>query len=242
MSRQGKRPHIESALCLNLSALFAHGGLKAGSAAPGGWEWERNGQNVGAIRYFASLGKESGELHLNYQLTQSGEPCDVKYTIELSSRPLNFGGRYWYMHCPYNGRRARKLYKFPSIEKFCHRTSIYPLPTYASQRVSGENQVMSQRWAIRRKLGDNVSNLFGAPIKPSSMRQRTFERCRHTYTSQPSMFETSHGQSQRGRELQDRTAIIVSACVALQAFHRIVAGHATKQNNRGIKMNRPASL
>ncbi|WP_143526000.1 hypothetical protein [Rhodanobacter sp. C05] len=35
---------------------------------------------------------------------------------------------------------------------------------------------MAQRWAIRRKMGDTLSDLFGEPYKPKGMRWRTFER------------------------------------------------------------------
>jgi len=69
-----------------------------------------------------------------------------------------------------------KLYKFGSVEKFCARTAIRPLPTYASQRTSGASRIIEQRWAIRRKLGDTYSDLFGEPFKPKRMHRRTFER------------------------------------------------------------------
>jgi hypothetical protein len=80
------------------------------------------------------------------------------------------------MHCPYTQRRVLKLYKFGAIEQFCSRTAIRPLPTYASQRTSGSDRIMAQRWAIRRKIGDTFSDLFGEPYKPKWMRWHTFER------------------------------------------------------------------
>ena len=96
--------------------------------------------------------------------------------IRLSSMPLHYGGLRWYMHCPYTCRRALKLYKFSGIDYFCHRTAIRPLPTYASQRVSRCDRIMAQRWAIRRKLGDDFGDLFSEPMKPKWMRLHTFER------------------------------------------------------------------
>src|SRR4029079_16662319 len=80
------------------------------------------------------------------------------------------------MHSPYTHRRALTLHKFSGIEKFCHRTAIRPLPTYASQRVSGSDRIIAQRWAIRHRIGDKFSDLFGPPFKPKWMRKRTFER------------------------------------------------------------------
>ncbi|MHB8311621.1 hypothetical protein [Metallibacterium sp.] len=74
------------------------------------------------------------------------------------------------------GQRVLALYKWNSIDQFCARDSIRPRPTYASQRASGCDRILEQRWAIRRKLGDNFSDLFSEPAKPKGMRRRTFER------------------------------------------------------------------
>ena len=80
------------------------------------------------------------------------------------------------MHCRVTGQRVLVLHKWNSIDRFCARNAVRPRPTYASQRVSGSYRVMEQRWAIRRRLGDNFSDLFSEPAKPKGMRWRTFER------------------------------------------------------------------
>jgi len=176
MSNYGWRPHIESALCLSVGSMLKCGSLRVGAMTFGNWHWSRYGEEVACIRYSASLTTESGELRLSYTWTPDGKPQDVTCTIRLSSLPLQYGGRRWYMHCPYTGRRVLKLYKFGSIKQFCSRTAIRPLPTYACQRVSGSDRINAQRWAIRRKIGDDYSDLFGEPYKPKGMRWRTFER------------------------------------------------------------------
>lgn len=176
MSGSGWRPHIESALCLSVGSMFKCGALRAGATTSGGWHWSRDGEKIAAIGYSASLSAESGELRLSYTWTPDGKPQDVTCAVRLSSLPLQYGGRRWYMHCPYTQRRVLKLYKFGSIEQFCCRTAIRPLPTYASQRVSGSDRINAQRWAIRRKIGDTFSDLFGEPYKPKGMRWGTFER------------------------------------------------------------------
>jgi hypothetical protein len=176
MSRDGWRPHLEGARCLDLVALFRDRALRSSSSTSGIWQWTRDGERIASISYSATLGEETGELRLSYTWTPGDEPLDAICNIRLSSRPLPYGGRYWYMHCPYTRRRARKLYKFGPIEQFCHRTAIRPLPTYAIQRLSGSDRVNAQRWALRRKIGDDFSDLFGEPCKPKWMRWRTFER------------------------------------------------------------------
>ncbi|WHZ20719.1 MAG: hypothetical protein OJF55_002868 [Rhodanobacteraceae bacterium] len=174
----GWRPHLESALCLNLQTLFKRSAIWPGCDTSGGWQWTDNytGEQTGSIGYRAKLGNDEGELTLNYVVGTGDERSVIECHIWLVTRPCYYGGRRWYFVCPYTGRHARKLYKWPGIEKFCHREAIRPKPTYASQRVGGLDRVYAQRWALRRKLGDHDSDLFGEPYKPKWMRWRTFQR------------------------------------------------------------------
>lgn len=176
MGNYGWRPHIESALCLDVGSMFKCSALRVGTETSGRWQWSCNGEKREAVGYRASLTSDGGELRLSYTWETSGLPRDVTCLVRLSSMPLQYGGRRWYMHCPYTQQRVLKLYKFSNIEQFCSRASIRPLPTYASQRVSGSDRIISQRWAIRRKMGDTFSDLFGEPYKPKGMHWRTFER------------------------------------------------------------------
>jgi len=176
MSNYGWRPHIESALALSLGSLFKAGALRVGAMTSGSWQWSRDGKQVACIGYCATLNTVDGELRLSYTFKHNGESKDIICTVRLSSVPLNYGGRRWYMHCPCTGRRALKLYKFGGIEKFCSRTAIRPQPTYASQRTGGSDRIIAQRWNLRRKMGDEFSDLFGEPYKPKGMHWRTFQR------------------------------------------------------------------
>lgn len=173
----GWRPHIEGALVLNIGCLIRFGALRDGARGSLTWR-DSYGDERGGISYATVMQTDSGALTLLYSLPdrETDDRKSIQCFIRLSSLPLHYGGRRWYMHCPYTGRRALKLYKFSGIEQFCHRTAIRPLPTYASQRVSGINRVIEQRWAIRRKLGDKVSDLFGEPMRPKWIRWRTYER------------------------------------------------------------------
>lgn len=77
---------------------------------------------------------------------------------------------------PVRRRRALMLYKWEPVDLFCHRDAIRPRPTYTIQRVVKAARVITQRWALRRKMGDTLSDLTGEPIKPKWMRWRTYER------------------------------------------------------------------
>lgn len=176
MSGYGWRPHIEWALQLKLTDLLKRGAVRAGCTTSGSWQWSRDGERIASIDYTATLGETDGELRLHYRCGKGDKARDVECLVRLSSVPLNYGGRRWYMHCPATGQRVLVLYKWGSIDRFCARDAIRPRPTYTSQRVSGCDRIIEQRWAIRRKLRDNFSDLFGKPYKPKGMRQRTFER------------------------------------------------------------------
>lgn len=175
----GWHPHIESALCLTLSRLFEDGSVSEGCTRAGVLRWTntRTREKVASVGYTAALGDNAGTLTLNYtHANRDGEREQVKCVICLWTRPMRFGGKRWFMSCPYTAKPALKLYKFSGIAQFCHRTAIRPLPSYASQRASGQNRIIEKRWAIRRKLGDDFSDLFCEPCKPKWMRWRTFER------------------------------------------------------------------
>lgn len=175
MSRCGWRPHIESALRLRLADL--RGALQSGSTfLCGSLQWTLDGKPWASVGYRATLGETDGELRLHYRCSKGDEARDVECLVRLSSVPLNYGGRRWYMHCPLSGQRVLVLYKWNTIDQFCARESVRPSPIYASQRVSDCSRIREQRWAIRRKLGDTFSDLFGEPFKPKGMRWRTYER------------------------------------------------------------------
>lgn len=168
----GWRPHLESALCLDLLRMMRVGSVSPGCETSGIWQWSRGGKRVASIGYRAAVGADSGMLTLTYRV----EEQDAQDVIRLSSIPNHYGGRNWFMHCPATGRRARKLYKWAGLPHFRHREAVRPRPTYASQRDSGSERIIRQRWALRRKMGDDFSDLFGEPFKPKWMRWRTYER------------------------------------------------------------------
>lgn len=173
MANGGWRPHIESALCLSLPRLLKQRQLLPQCITSGSLHWRDGwGDEVASVGFRADLSESSGTLTLGYRTNGQGEQC----VIRLSTIPNHYGGRNWFMHCPVTGRRARKLYKWNGLPHFRHWDAVRPRPTYASQRVGGHDRILSQRWALRRRMGDNLSDLFGEPCKPKWMRWRTFER------------------------------------------------------------------
>lgn len=174
------RPHIESGLRLSLSMLFADGLLKIGLRTSGSLNWTVKGEPepFASVGFAADLEESSGELTLSYTVKREGgsQTKQVQCRINLSSIPLHFGGRRWYMHCPLTHRRAVKLYKFAWTDKFVCRTALNITPTYSIQRCSGLDRVIEQRWALRKRMGDSLSDLFGPPQRPRWMRHRTYRK------------------------------------------------------------------
>jgi len=173
------RPHIESALCLNFRKLLADGLLKVGQKTSGTLDWSIKGEPwpFASAGFAADLEEYSGELTLNYTVKHEGnnQAKQVQCRINLSSIPLHFGGRRWYMHCPLTHRRAVKLYKFARTDKFVSRVALNIAPTYSIQRCSGLDRIIERRWALRERMGDDVSDLFGPPYRPRGMRHQVFD-------------------------------------------------------------------
>lgn len=170
MSYYGWRPWIESALVLGVSNLHSMNVLVPGFEQTGSLFWRDGyGGEIYKVRYRSELHKTWGCL----ELTDTAST----YSISLVASHLHFGGLRWWLVCPLTQRRALKLYRYEAIGKFCHRTAIRPLPTYASQRVSGMERLQFRRWALRRKLNDPCT-LWDSLNKPKWMRWRTFERYR----------------------------------------------------------------
>lgn len=167
MAYGGWHPAIENACVLDLLRVLGKPPIRTQTIYYGSLTWSRGGEEVYSLRYQADLHDYWGRLDLT---DDSGT-----YGISLGTTPLHFGGRRWWMHCPYTSSRALKLYRYSGMAKFAHRTAFRPLPTYASQRVSGIDRIQQRRWALRRRLHDPCT--LEEPLnKPKWMRWRTFVR------------------------------------------------------------------
>ena len=72
--------------------------------------------------------------------------------IEIVSIPAHFGGRLWFFLCPYTGRRARKIYRWPDMG-FCHREASPVPPSYAHQNEAHLERTASAMARVRKRLG-----------------------------------------------------------------------------------------
>ena len=93
--------------------------------------------------------------------------------VRLVFTELNFGGRRWWMICPYSAQRAAKLYLPSGGDRFASRKA-WRLG-YRSQRVARRERAFESLFRLQRKLG--CPEGYEAFIRrPKGMWQRTFER------------------------------------------------------------------
>ncbi len=86
--------------------MLACGSLRVGTTTTGTWQWTdtHTGKRISAVSYRGEWSGSTGTLTLSYALP-SGEPGkrkDVTCRLALSSIPLHYGGRRWYLHCDTN--------------------------------------------------------------------------------------------------------------------------------------------
>jgi len=154
MSNGKRRPHIEAALTLDIRRLKSEGMLHDGTCGHIRWIDGGNFHELASLKFAIAIDGETGTLTLNCNVAKhNGLQHETNViAIALSSIPLHFGGRRWYLHCPVSNRRAQTLHMWPGIDLFCHRTAISPAPTYASQRVSGLGRTIMQFEVLRRRM------------------------------------------------------------------------------------------
>ncbi|WP_460764673.1 hypothetical protein [Lysobacter fragariae] len=113
-------------------------------------EFRRGGDVLGVVTLRATIGEESGVATLECNF--GGEPRPTMERIEIVSIPAHFGGRLWFFVCPFSGRRARKIYRWPGMG-FCHREASPVPPSYAHQNEAHLERTASAMARVRKRLG-----------------------------------------------------------------------------------------
>jgi hypothetical protein len=153
--------------------------MRTGRAKPGQWisgslSWNCGGQPAGSISYSANMECEyNSELKLTYYRGSAEEREDVEQRIRLVYTEPNYGGRRWWMICPYRHIRVAKLYMPNGGDRFASRKA-WRL-AYNSQRVAHRDRPFEKLFRLQRKLGCEQG--WDSWIsRPKGMWQRTFDR------------------------------------------------------------------
>ncbi|WP_145169705.1 MULTISPECIES: hypothetical protein [unclassified Sphingobium] len=110
-------------------------------------------------------------LELSYTLGSGDSAEKVKQHVSLCHTTPNYGGKRWWMICPYRHTRAGKLYRPNEGDRFASRQA-WQLG-YHIQRVSHRDRAFERLFRLQRKLGCNQGWEAGLR-RPKGMWDRTF--------------------------------------------------------------------
>lgn len=172
--RCGGRPTTESCLQFDLAWMLRNEYAKHGSRTTGNLSWSYGDESVGPISYTARMDTAGEErLELSYARGSGRDVESVRQTIRLTFTRPRYGGKRWWMICPYRGIRVGKLYMPPGGDRFASRQA-WRLG-YNIQRVSHRDRPFEALFRLQRKLGCTEGWDSGL-WRPKGMWQRTFDR------------------------------------------------------------------
>lgn len=179
--RQNGKPLAEEAKRIDVNWMLRKGLLKPGASGRGSLSWNCGGDPAGNISYtYDMIDPDKAEMVLCFTVTRRGEASGTDHvqTIRLSYTLPTYGGRRWWMHCPYTGRRAAKLYCPAGASTFACRHA-YGI-AHRSQRRPADFRPFDALFALQRRLGC-TEGWEQFIRRPKSMWQRTYDRIERRY-------------------------------------------------------------
>lgn len=159
--------------------MLRNGRAKDGCDIRGTLNWNCGGTPAGSIGYNAIMGEAGQErLTLTYTRTRDGKPEEVTQTVRLCRTRPHFGGKRWWMLCPYRGDRVGKLYLPSGGDRFASRQA-WRLG-YQSQRIASRDRAFEKLFRLQKKLGCDQGWEAGL-YRPKGMWHRTFDRHMQRY-------------------------------------------------------------
>lgn len=172
--RQDGRPTADASFRIDLAWMFRSGDAKEGKHRAGTLRWTCRGQESGSINYEAIMHEPGSErLELSYTRGSGENREQVRQTVRLCYTVPHYGGKRWWMICPFKGIRVGKLYLPPGGDRFASRQA-WRLG-YHIQRVAKNERVFERLFALQKKLGAH-QGLGAYPVRPKGMWRRTYKR------------------------------------------------------------------
>lgn len=172
--RSGSRPVAEHCFRVELPWMLKTGRVVRGSHISSRLRWTRGGEPSGHIDYEAIMSEPGSErLILKYTLGDGAHKESVRQEIRLVWTQPHYGGKRWWMVCPYTGTRCQKLFLPGNGDRFASRKAWKV--QYKSQRAVWHDQPFERLSRLQRKLGCREGYeewLF----RPKGMWHRTFAR------------------------------------------------------------------
>ena len=168
------RPTADMSLRIDLAWLLRTGRAREGWMKSGSLSWSYGDEPAGSISYTADLLTPGDErLDLRYRRRVRDKWEEAQQTIRLCHTRPPFGGKRWWMICPYSGRRVGKLYKPAGGDRFAGRKA-WRL-TYNSQRAATDDRPFNAMTKLQKRLGSQEG--WETPLmRPKGMWHRTFQR------------------------------------------------------------------
>ncbi len=172
--RSGGRPTADASLRIDLAWMLRTGQAKEGAHISGTLRWTCRGEPSGSITYTASMHQPGEErLELSYSRGSGDEQEQVRQTVRLCHTVPRYGGKRWWMICPFRHIRVGKLYLPPGGDRFASRQA-WRLG-YQSQRDAARDRPFERLARLQKKVGSEQG--WETPLKrPKGMWNRTFER------------------------------------------------------------------
>jgi hypothetical protein len=173
--RTGGRPTADASLRIDIARMIRTGQAREGSQIHGSLHWSCGGSPSGSIGYQAIM-YPPGEERLELSYTRgSGENAEqVRQSVRLCFTRPHYGGKRWWMICPYRNIRVGKLYLPPGGDRFASRQA-WRLG-YHIQRIARHDRAGERLFRLQRKLGCDDIGLGAFPRRPKGMWHRTYER------------------------------------------------------------------
>lgn len=177
--RYGGRPVVEDCLTLDLNRMLRADQLRDGQVESGVLSWTRGGEPAGSIHYRGDMADpDNAELWLDYRRRVDDAWEAVEQRVRLESTRPAYGGRRWWMLCPYQGHRVTKLHLPPGGDRFASRRA-WRLG-YRLQRQTARDQLFTRLHTLQAKLGC-THGYDEWPDRPKGMWHRTYERHMERY-------------------------------------------------------------
>lgn len=177
--RHGGRPTADASLRIDLAWMLRTGRAKEGQHISGSLHWSCGGEPSGSISYQAIMHEPGLErLELFYTRGSGDQREQVRQTVRLCFTVPHYGGKRWWMQCPYGNIRVGKLYLPTGGDRFASRRA-WGLG-YQCQRDAARDRPFERLFRLQKKLGCDQGWEAGL-IRPKGMWRRTFDQHMERY-------------------------------------------------------------
>ncbi len=170
--RSGGRPIAENCFRVDFGWMLRQRLAVPGQHKNGTLNWTCGGLPSGSIGYEVDMvDPYFSRLVLIHRRNTGENAKSVRQEIPLTFTVPHYGGRRWWMICPYRGHRVSILYLPGNGDRFASRKAWRV--GYKIQRVTGRDKAFEALFKIQRRLGCDEG--WEMPIRrPKGMWHRTY--------------------------------------------------------------------